>query len=155
MHDYSHTLYQPLRFLHILGAMVFLGALLVGLWWKLGADRTGDLATATGAHKRLRKLDGQLVGPSAFVTFAAGYAMVRFLGGKIGQHTFVIVGLALMTTALAFWYFGMRGTGDALADATALDAEYARRSGVWVACAGLAVLLVVATAGVMVFYART
>lgn len=155
MHDYAHALYQPLRFLHILGAMVFLGALTVALWWKLGADRSGDAAFAAATHRRLRKMDGQVVGPAALVTFAAGYAMVRFLGGRISQHTFVLIGLVLMFSALGLWYFGMRGTGDRLADATSLDADYARRSAVWVGCASLSVLLVVATAAIMVFYART
>lgn len=155
MHDYGHAFYQPLRLLHVLGAMVFLGALLVALWWKLGADRSGDAAFARATHARLRKMDGQIIGPAALVTFAAGYAAVRFLGGRIGQHTFVIVGLGLMTGAVGLWYFGMRGLGERLAEPGPLDADYAKRSAIWVACAGLAVTLVVATAAVMVFYART
>ena len=151
MHDPGHPLYLPLRLLHILGAMVFLGALVVALWWKLGADRAGDAAFAAKTHRRLRQMDGQIIGPAAIVTFAAGYAMVRFLGGRIAQHLFVLFGLIFLFAALGLWYFGMRYAGEALADATALDADYAKRSAIWVGSAGLAVALVVLAAVFMVF----
>jgi hypothetical protein len=64
---------------------------------------------------------------------------------------FVLFGLIFLFAALGLWYFGMRNLGDKLADATALDAEYARRSAAWVACAGLAIALVVLAAVFMVF----
>ena len=158
-HDLGHPLYLPLRSLHILGAMLFLGGLGVALWWKLRADRSGDPAFAARSHRQLRRLDGQLIGPSALLTFAAGYAMVRFLGGRIAQHTFVLIGLILLFSALAFWYFGMRNLGDKLAvDAESaestrqsLGTEYAKRSAAWVGCAAVSILLVVATVFVMVY----
>ena len=158
-HDASNPFYLPLRSLHILGAMVFLGALLVALWWKVGADRSGDPAFAARTHRRMRKLDGQIVGPSALLTFAAGYAMVRFLGGRIAEHTFVLVGLITLFTALGLWYFGMRNLGEKLAvDAESaegarqqLGIEYAKRSAAWVGCAIAAILIVVATVFIMVY----
>jgi uncharacterized membrane protein len=159
VHDPGHPLYLPLRLLHVLGAMVFLGALLVALWWKLGVDRSGDAAFAARTHRRLRKLDGQVIGPAAILTFAAGYAMVRFLGGRIAQHTFVLLGLILMFLALALWYGGMRNLGEKLvvdaesaeAQRAPLSAQYARRSAGYVACAAGAALLVVVTAAIMVY----
>lgn len=159
MHDPGHPLYLPLRLLHILGAMVFLGALLVSLWWKLGVDRAGDAAFAARTHRRLRKLDAQVIGPAALVTFAAGYAMVRFLGGRIAQHMFVLFGLIFLFSALGLWYFGMRNLGEKLAeDAESAEAqraplgrEYGKRSAAYVACAAAAVALVVLATLFMVF----
>lgn len=159
MHTAAGTPYLILRLLHILGAMIFLGALTVSLWWKLGADRSGDVAFAARTHKRLRKLDGQLIGPAALVTFAAGYAMVRFLGGRIAQHAFVLWGLIFLFLALGLWYLGMRNFGDKLvtdaesaeASRAPLGADYARHSGIWVACAAGAIFLTVLTAVFMVF----
>lgn len=159
MHDTASPIYLPLRLLHILGAIVFLGALFVALWWKLGADRSGDAAFAARTHRRLRAMDGQLVGPAALVTFAAGYAMVRLLGGRISNHAFVLWGLILLFLALGLWYFGMRNLGEKLAqDAESaegarqpLGIDYARRSAAWVACATGALLLGVLTAAFMVF----
>ena len=162
MHDLGHPLYAPLRILHILGAMTYFGALAVALWWKLGVDRSGDAPFAARTHRRLRKLDGQLVGPAALVTFAAGYAMVRFLGGRISQHAFVIVGLVLLFASLGLWHFGMRKLGDRLAeDAESAEAQrmplgpaYGRRSAMYVLSAGAALALVVAAVVVMVLGAR-
>ena len=158
-HASDGMLWPVLRFLHILGAMLFLGALATGLWWKLGADRAGDPGFAARVHRRLRKLDGQLIGPSALVVFATGYAMVRFFGGRIAQHMFVLFGLIWLFLALALWYLGMRNVGDKLAqDAESADAarqplgrDYGRRSAAWVACAGGAVFFVVLAAMFMVF----
>jgi len=158
-HSDASAFYLPLRTLHVLGAMIYLGALLVSLWWKLGADRSGDPAFAARTHRRLRKLDGQFIGPAALVTFAAGYAMVRFLGGRIAHHNFVLIGLTLLFASLGLWYFGMRNLGDKLAvDAESaeaarqpLGAQYAKRSAAWVLLAGLAIALVVVTVVVMVY----
>lgn len=159
MHDVGSPLYLPLRLLHILGAMLYLGGLVGALAWKLLADRSNDPAFAARVHRTMRKLDGIWIGPSALVTFAAGYAMVRFLGGRILQHMFVLWGLILLFLSLGLWFFGMRHTGASLADEAEacaanrqpLTRDYARRSATWVLMAGLAVLLVIATAVMMVF----
>lgn len=159
MHDPGHPLYLPLRLLHILGAMVFLGALLTSLWWKLGVDRAGDAAFAARTHRRLRKLDAQVIGPAALLTFAAGYSMVRFLGGRIAHHMFVLWGLIFLFSALGFWYFGMRSLGEKLAEdaesaegqRAPLGREYAKRSAAYVACACAAVALVILATVFMVF----
>lgn len=159
VHDPGHPLYLPLRLLHILGAMAFVGGLGLALWWKLQADRSGDPAFAARVHGRLRRMDGQIIGPAALLTFAAGYAMVRFLGGRIAHHGFVLWGLIGMFLALALWYFGMRRLSDqledeadaALANRQPLSRDYARKSAAWVASAGGAVALVLVVVVLMVF----
>lgn len=159
MHDVGSPLYLPLRLLHILGAMLFLGALVTGLLLKLGADRSGDPAFAARLHRQLRRIDASVIGPAGVVIFASGYGMVRFLGGRILDHAFVLVGLITLTLALGLWYFGIRLMGQKLAEEAdasvanrqALSADYARTSAGWVIAASLAIALVVATAIIMVF----
>lgn len=159
MHDPSLPAYLPLRLIHILGAMLFLGSIVASLYWKLTADRTGDASHAAKVHARLRRADRQLVATGAVATFAGGYAMVRFLGGRISEHAFVLWGLIVMFTALALWYFPMRRLGDALAreaEACALKGEplsqaYAGKSVAWLALGLMAALLVVVVAVMMVF----
>ena len=159
MHATGSTASLILRLLHIVAAMIFLGALVVALWWKIGADRTGDAAFAARTHRMLRRMDAQILGPSALVVFAAGYSMVRFFGGKISQHFFVLFGLIFLFLALGLWYFGMQRLGEKLAvDAESAEAarqplgkEYAQRSAAWVLCAGGAIALVLLTAIFMVF----
>jgi uncharacterized membrane protein len=159
VHDPSLPAYLPLRFLHILGAMLFLGGLVAALYWKLTADRSGDAAHAAKVHARLRRADRHLVGTGALLTFAAGYSMVRFLGGRISEHAFVLWGLIVMFAALALWYFPMRRLGDALtkeAEVCALKGEpltqaYAAKSVAWLALGIMATTLVVVVAVMMVF----
>lgn len=159
MHDPSSALYLPLRTVHLLGVVLFLGGLVAALLWKLAADRSGDAAFAAKVHRTIRKLDGRVVGPGALLTFAGGYSMVRFLGGRISQHGFVLWGLILMFLALALWYFGMRRSGDDLADEAeaaakggqALTAAYAKRSVGWLASGAGALLLVLVVFILMVF----
>lgn len=159
MHDPASPFYLPLKALHILGAMLFVGGLGTALYWKLSADRSNDPSFAAGVHKRLRKADAHLIGPGAIVTFAAGYIMVRFLGGRIAQHGFVLWGLILMFLALALWYLGMRRLGDQLvveAESAAaarkpLPHDYAKKSAAWVGLASASVALVVLVVILMVF----
>lgn len=159
MHDPTHPLYLPLRLVHIVGVVLFLGGLVMALLWKLAADRSGDAAFASRVHRTLRKMDGRVIGPGALLTFAGGYAMVRFLGGRISHHAFVLWGLILMFLALALWYFGMRNVGERLADeaeaaaknGAPLSNEYAKRSVAWLAFGAGAVLLVLVVVILMVF----
>lgn len=152
-------MYLPLRTVHLLGVVLFLGGLLMALLWKLAADRSGDPAFAARVHRTLRKMDGRVIGPGALLTFAGGYAMVRFLGGRIANHAFVLWGLILMFLALALWYFGMRRLGDGLAEEAEvaernrapLPQAYGKRSVAWLLYGGGAVLLVLVVVILMVF----
>jgi uncharacterized membrane protein len=153
------ALYSALKALHILGVVFFLGGLVAQIHWKLGADRSGDAGFAAKVHRRIRRMDAHLVGPGALVTFAAGYAMVRGFGRRIGETPFALWGLILMFSALALWWFGMRRAGEKLAEeAEAADLNrqplgqaYAGRSVLWLALGFMAVGLVVAVAVMMVF----
>lgn len=159
MHDLASPFYLPLKTLHILGAILFVGGLGISLYWKLAADRSGDPSFAAGVHKRLRKMDGHLIGPGAALTFVAGYVMVRFLGGRIAQHGFVLWGLILMFLALALWYLGMRRLSDQLvveaesaaASRQPLSREYAKKSAAWVGLGFASVALVATVVVLMVF----
>lgn len=150
--------YTVLRVLHILGAMLFLGGLATGIFWKVGADRSNNAPFAARVHRRLRRADGWIIVPSAFVTFAAGYAMIRFFGSRIGAHPVALAGLILMFTALAAWYFGMRPLAAKLAteaeacekNGQPLSVEYGKRSFAWVALALFANALVVLVAVLMI-----
>lgn len=158
-HDLSSPFYAPLRLLHILGAMLFLGGLVAVAYWKVSADRTNDPGYIARVHERIRRADKHVVGTGAFLTFAAGYAMVRFLGGRIAEHGFVLWGMIVMFTALGVWYFPLRRMTQMLVrDAEtawlkkeALPREFAARSVAWLTLAFIAISLVVIVTGMMVF----
>jgi uncharacterized membrane protein len=158
MAEVGGTLYTVLRVLHILGAVGFLGGLAMSVYWKLAADRSTDAGFASAVHRRLRRADAQIIAPSALVTFAAGYAMIRFFGSRIAEHAVALWGLILMFLALALWYFGMRRLGTRLAaDAEAsfeggqrLTHEYAQKSVAYLALALAATALVLTVAIMMI-----
>lgn len=145
---------------HLLGVALYLGGLLMALYWKLAADRTNDPAFVAGVHEKIRGADAVVVAPGALATFAAGYAMVRFFGHRIAETPFALWGLILMFLSLGLWYFGMRRIGDRLIDEARaardnrelLSKDYAARSVAWLACAFAAVGLVALTAVFMVFH---
>lgn len=159
MAEVGGTLYLTLKLLHILGVVAFLGGLSLALYWKIAADRSGDPLFASRVHARIRKTDAHVTGPGALVTFAAGYAMVRGFGSRIGETPFALWGLILMFASLAVWYFVMRRLADQLvvdaesaaAKRAPLDAAYAKRSAAWVLAASVAILLVVTVTIMMVF----
>lgn len=159
MYDTGSPWFSPLRFLHMLGAMALLGTLLCYLVLKLHADRSGDPAHASRTHQGLRKADGVLIAPSAIAVFAGGYAIIRFLGSKIAQHVFAILGLVLFFLAAGCWYFGVRRLNVKLAaeaDACAvqkqpLSVAYGKLSVAWLATTVLAILALVTATFVMMF----
>lgn len=159
MHDQSGGYYLALRLLHIVGSMIFLGGLFLSVLVKLHADRSNDPSYAATLHRALRRADNIIVGPAAIATFVGGYAMIRFLGGRIAQHWFAVWGLILLFASLAFWYFGIRRLNDRLAaEAEAchatgknLSKEYATSSVAWLLFQALAIGSLLAAAVVMVF----
>lgn len=157
--EIGDNLYRTLKLLHILGVVGFLGGLVTALYWKLGADRTGDAGFVARVHQRLRKADDRIIGPSALVTFAAGYIMVRGVGERIATTPFALWGLILMFLALGLWYLGMRRLQAGLAEEAEsaraanqpLSRDYAKKSAAWVMCAFGAIALVVLVAILMIF----
>ncbi|HLN13518.1 MAG TPA: DUF2269 family protein, partial [bacterium] len=47
----GETMYDVVKFFHILGAVLFVGNIIVTAMWKARADRTGDLATIAFANR--------------------------------------------------------------------------------------------------------
>jgi len=143
----------------MLGAMALLGTLLCCLVLKLQADRTADPGHASRTHDGFRKADTVLIAPSALAVFAAGYAIVRFLGSRIAGHWFAVWGLILFFVAAGFWYFGVRPLNGKLAleaDACVKQKEplslaYGKMSVAWLASTVLAILALVLATLVMVF----
>lgn len=68
-------MYDVVKFLHILGAVVFIGNVIVTAMWKVRADRTGDLATIAFANRLVAATDLYFTIPGAALIALTGYAM--------------------------------------------------------------------------------
>lgn len=160
MPEIGGPLYLFLKVLHLVGWVGFLGGLVMALYWKVSADRSGDPAFVARVHDRIRKMDKHIIGPGAFATFAAGYLMVRGFGRRIGETPFALWGLILMFVALAIWFFPMRKLAESLrkesevtaaARGAVLGPKFGANSILWLACGFLAASLVVLVAIMMVY----
>jgi len=68
-------MYDILKFLHILGAVLFVGNAIVTAMWKARADRSGDLATIAFANRLVAATDRAFTVPGAALIALTGYGM--------------------------------------------------------------------------------
>ncbi len=71
--------YLLLKSLHVLGAVIFLGNIIVTAWWKVMADRTGEPRIIAFAQRQVTLTD--------FVFTAGGVALILATGvGNTASH---------------------------------------------------------------------
>ncbi len=68
-------MYAVVLFFHILGAVLFVGNIIVTAMWKARADRTGDLATIAFANRLVAATDRVFTVPGAILIALTGYTM--------------------------------------------------------------------------------
>ena len=134
--------YALFNLLHVLGAILFLGNLLVTAWWKVRADRTGRPLLVGYALREVQLTD------RVFTLGGAALLLVGGIGMLVG-HGWLRAGIALFVFSAALWAVVLlplqvqmrrvvRGTGEE--EGTDLPAEYRRLSRYW-ALAGIAATL--------------
>jgi uncharacterized membrane protein len=88
------ALYLFLKTLHIIGAVLFLGNLMVTAWWKAAADRTRDARVVAFAQRQVARTD---------LIFTAGGAALLFGGGVGNALAHDMDFLAMSWTAWSFY----------------------------------------------------
>ncbi len=68
-------MYTTMKFLHVFGAVLFLGNIITAALWKTRADRTGDLATIAFAQRTVATADWMFTLPGVVLILAAGNIM--------------------------------------------------------------------------------
>jgi uncharacterized membrane protein len=74
-------MHNLLKSLHILGACLFIGNIIVSGFWKAMADRVDDLAVARFATRLVNLTDALFTGLGATLLIIAGHAMAGTHGG--------------------------------------------------------------------------
>jgi uncharacterized membrane protein len=64
--------YLLLKSLHIFGAILLLGNIIVTAWWKIMADRTRDPRVIAFAQRQVTLTDWVFTAPGALITVVAG-----------------------------------------------------------------------------------
>lgn len=70
-----------LKSLHILGASLFLGNIIVSAFWKVAADRTRDPAVMRFATRLVNVTDAVFTGSGAALMLASGHVLATAYGG--------------------------------------------------------------------------
>jgi uncharacterized membrane protein len=95
-----NRVYLTLNTLHILAAALFLGSMIMGIFWKLRSDRTGDpriiAFTLEGAVRAYR----WVTMPSIGLVILFGFAMVA-VGDVSLSFSWILIGIALATVSIA------------------------------------------------------
>jgi len=141
-------MYTTLKFLHILGVVLFVGNITTAALWKTRADRSGDLATVAYAQRTVALADWVFTLPGVLLVIIGGYGMaitrpwplhgVRWL--ELGQVLFWISALIWAVVLIPTQRQLVAVSGEAR-KARALPPEFERLSGRWAMWGGIATLL--------------
>ena len=141
-------MYTTLKFLHILGVVLFVGNIITAALWKTRADRSGDLATVAYAQRTVALADWVFTLPGVLLVIIGGYGMaitrpwplhgVRWL--ELGQVLFWISALIWAVVLIPTQRQLVAVSGEAR-KARALPPEFERLSGRWAMWGGIATLL--------------
>ena len=148
--------YLALKTVHIGAALLFLGAGLMTAWYKLRADRSGDLRVVVWAQREIVRADWVFTTPSAILLPTTGVWMALrtsqpLFSGWVGVGVvgFIVTGL-LWLPAVRLQIRMRRLAEAALAADTELPAEFHRLNRIWLALGVPAFLLALAIVWVMV-----
>lgn len=89
--------------LHILGAVIFLGNILVTGVWKALADRTRNPAVVAHAQRLVTITDFLFTGPGAALVFVTGWFFLADNFGAVGDVYWMSWGLWLFLVSGVLW----------------------------------------------------
>lgn len=87
-------MYLALKTLHIIGVVLFLGNITTGIFWKLAADRSGDVRAIAQAIEGILQADRWFTQPGATLILLSGLALT-WVGGYPFSTFWIWGGLAL------------------------------------------------------------
>ena len=95
--------YFLLKALHIVGVVIFLGNIITGVFWKIHADRTGDLRARSQALDGLIKADRIFTSPAAVLILVTGVTLAMTMQLSILGTKWILWGLILFGLAGAMF----------------------------------------------------
>ncbi len=91
-----------IAFLHVLGACLFIGNIMVSGFWKTFADRTRDTATMRFACRLVNLTDLVFTGGGAALLLITGHLLAQNHGGVLAKD-WILAGYALFGLSGALW----------------------------------------------------
>jgi uncharacterized membrane protein len=130
-------LYLALKALHILSAMLFFGTGLGSAWYRLRADRSGDVRVIAWCQREIVLADWVFTVPSAVLLPASAVAMIEVLGvpWRTGWILWAFAGYSIagLCWLPAAWLqiLMRRLADDALASGAPLPPAFHRYARIW------------------------
>jgi uncharacterized membrane protein len=95
--------YLWLKTLHVLGAVLFLGNIIVTGWWKVMADRTRDPRIIAFAQRQVTLTDYVFTLGGVVLVLASGLANIRLHGIAVGSNPWLAWGIGLFVASGVIW----------------------------------------------------
>lgn len=151
--------YLTLKFLHIVGAILFLGNITTGVFWKAHADKSRDPKIIAHALDGIIRSDRLFTIPGVVIIIITGFAAAIVGGYPLLSTAWVAGGIALFTIAgivfmarIAPLQRQMRDLARSSSDPAAFDwAAYEKLSRGWAIWGSIALLAPALAAALMVF----
>ena len=99
-------MYDALKLLHVLAAVVFVGNITTAVFWKLHADRSGDPRLIAHAVDGLIRSDRLFTGPGAVLLLITGFGVAGIGGYSILGTGWILWSIVLFLVSGAA--YGMR-----------------------------------------------
>jgi uncharacterized membrane protein len=95
--------YLVLKSLHIVGAVLFLGNIIVTAWWKVMADRTRDPSVIAFAQRQVTLTDLVFTAGGAALLLGAGWGNAALHGMDVPAIRWLAWGFGLFIASGAIW----------------------------------------------------
>lgn len=153
----SVELYLVMKTLHLVGAILFVGNIIVTGWWKAMADRTRDPRIIAFAQRQVTLTDGAFTF-TGIVLLALSGAAGAAIGGIPATTHWIAEGGALFAASGVIWIaillplqMRLGRMAKAFATSGAIPADYWRLEKRWAVFGLIATLLPLVAVPVMVF----
>lgn len=156
--EFSTPVHQLLVFLHIFGAIIFTGNIIVTAMWMAQAKRTGDAVVVYFAARTVDRADRLFTLPGVLLVLVPGLLVVEPWGGfpgaswaELALALFVLSGVVWGAVLLRLQKRMIRLSRAAAEQKLALDDQFYQAFGRWTMWGGVATLLPLVSLYLMVY----
>ncbi len=151
-------LFNLLLALHVFAAVIFVGNMVTAAFWKVSADRSGNLDHIAATTRALLKADYAFTVPGIAGLLITGIWMVGLTSWRRFEEPWLAISFLLIIVVAILWLAvllpqqrRMARLSQEGAATGALDPAYAKASRLWAIFGGIATLLPIVILALMVF----
>jgi uncharacterized membrane protein len=97
--------YEFMKFLHVIGVVLLVGNVTITAFWKVWADRTGNVQIVVYAQQLVTLCDWIFTLSGIVMILAGGYGMVVIRGFNVFESEWLILGQLFFLVSGLIWLF--------------------------------------------------